>query len=214
MTTLIADAAYTESRIVPFRYRLAWGPILMGAVCAIGIQFILTILGIAIGVSAAPLATANQLAEPAVETMSISAAIWWLVTGTASLFIGGMVYGRLAGLPRGTPLMLEAMAMWAVVAVFGFVVLWTGMGMAASVSSPLSAVNQVPRLSMNPIVAPSDSFDATDVANTDAATEQRATRALRVASWWSVVGLLAGVAASVVGAMTGAPSVWREPTRA
>lgn len=141
MTTVPVTAAYParEDRPAPVWGRVSWGPIMMGAVTAIGLQFIFTILGIAFGVTAADTAGA---ADPAtIRTVGVVAGLWWLITGSVALAAGGFVFGRLSGLGLALPLKLEAIVMWGVVALFGFMVIWSGAGMLSQVSSPMGAMS-------------------------------------------------------------------------
>ncbi len=183
--------------------RATWGPIMMGAVVAIGLQFIFTVLGIAIGISSADAgAGSGNGADP--QTISVAAGAWWLITGTIAILIGGFVLGRTAGLPRVMQLHLGAVAMWAVVALFGFLVIWSGAGMASEVTSPLAMNAGGNGFSAN---GAADAVNRTLGTQTQAAGSAEAARdAAQTASWWSVIGLLAGVAAAIAGAIMGVPA--------
>jgi signal transduction histidine kinase len=67
--------------------RITWSSVIAGAVAAIAAQVLFATLGLAIGLSVPGTA----------EGIGIFAGIWWLVTGLISLFIGGWVAGRFAG---------------------------------------------------------------------------------------------------------------------
>lgn len=207
---------------------ISWGPIMMGAVCAIGLQFIFTVLGIALGTSTGDVSPAAD--GTSVRTVGVAAGLWWLITGTIALAAGGFVFGRLSGLPRSTPLKLEAAAMWGVVALFGFLVVWSGAGMLSQAASPMGAVSgmsmdgygmQRGRMGVDMDRGTIGSgTGVTDVlrpgeattANSTALAEQTR-RATRTASWWSVIGLFAGLAASIYGACMGVPGAIRAVNR-
>lgn len=186
--------------------RSLWGPIMAGAICAIGLQFIFTVLGIALGAS-----TGDAVAGvdgSTVRTVSIAAGVWWLITGTLALAVGGFVYGRLSGLVHGAPLNLGAAATWGVVALFGFVVVWSGAGMLTQAASPIAAVSAS---SLDPYArdngrtaSPSDARQLTsDARATDIQQIEQARQATRTASWWSLFGLVAGLGATIGGACFG-----------
>jgi hypothetical protein len=194
--------------------RATWGPILMGAIAAIGLQFVFTLLGLAIGLSSVSVGEADSSTAPA---MGFAASAWWLVTGTLALLGGGMVYGRTVGLMRHMQLYLGAFAVWAAVALFGFMVIWSGAGIASEATSPLAA------MSMNRDEDRTRSFDRRDLdgtanSNADATTNmdrrdaemtlaqaEEARRAVRTAAWWALIGMLAGIAATMAGAAGGVP---------
>ncbi len=220
----------TVDRVVPLWTRISWGPIMMGAVCAIGLQFIFTVLGIAIGASSGEVTTGID--GSSVRTVGIAAGLWWLITGTVALAAGGFVFGRLSGLPRSLPLMLEAATMWAVVALFGFMVVWSGAGMLSQAASPIGAISarsldpyspsQTGRGMMGNNNAlngasnsgagnitgnnnPGGNASGANISPNAAAWAEEARRATRTSSWWTVIGLLAGLGASLAGACMATP---------
>lgn len=201
--------------------RTPWGAIMMGAVTAIGLQFIFTALGIALGIT---LADAGDATVRDAGTVSTTAFIWWLVTGTLSLFVGGLVVGRWMGVARQVTVCIIAATMWSVVALFGFFVVWTGAGMTMSAASPFAVasqryaeIGQIGFGSGEAVGANStgaNSIGATGATNRLGAQgigddsrrvyAERAQRALRTASWWSVIGLIIGVIAAWSGTEMGA----------
>lgn len=194
--------------------RATWGPITMGAITAIGLQFVFTLLGLAIGLSSISVGEADGSSAPA---MGFAASAWWLVTGTLSLLGGGMVYGRTVGLTRHTQLYLGAFAVWAAVALFGFVVIWTGAGIASEATSPLAAMSvnrdddgsrsfdrRGSDRTVNPNADPNVNADRRETEMTVAQAEE-ARRAVRTAAWWALIGMMAGIAATLAGAAGGVP---------
>src|SRR5262245_35491040 len=76
--------------------RISWGAIIAGLIVTLVCQILLSMLGVAIGASSIePLQEQKPL-----EGLGMSAAIWWIVSSLISLFLGGCVAGRLAGVPR------------------------------------------------------------------------------------------------------------------
>lgn len=204
------NASSSDYTMVPAFGRVSWQPILMGAVTAIGIQFVFTVLGIAIGASAGD--TTSGFDGSTVRTVGITAGVWWLVTGTLSLAVGGYVLGRLSGLSRSLPLQLEAVAMWGFVALFGFIVVMSGAGMLSQAASPIGAMS-APGLDPYARSSSTDAAKGTalttsamsGIENLSIGRSEDARRATRTASWWAVIGMLAGAGAAVGGACAGAP---------
>ena len=201
--------------------RATWGPIMMGVVTAIGVQFIFTVLGLAIGVTSMDHGDAASADR---GTVGVAAGAWWLVTGAIAIMLGGYVYGRTAGLARVAQLYLGAIAMWGVIALFGFIVIWSGAGIAAA--SPLTLIaTPTATMPQNGVHRTGMGNDTTDSATGAAsgvtdqrrieptpADAERARSAARTASWWSVIGLAAGIAASLAGARMGVPRPLRART--
>ena len=133
----MADVAYTTTGTVrresdeptflgAVLKRTSWGAVIAGAVVAIGVQMVLTVLGIAIGVSATD---AHDYNSRVAANTATGSAIWWLITGTIALLIGGCVVGRFGGMTRSPDVLLHGLTMWAVTALFGFLVVSGGAGM-------------------------------------------------------------------------------------
>jgi len=107
----------------PARPRISWGAVFAGAVTALAAQLLLSLLGLGIGAATVkPTTQDNPL-----HGLGYLAIIWWLATGTASLFAGGWVAGKLAGVPREEAAMHGVVA-WGLTAVLGFYLLTTGVG--------------------------------------------------------------------------------------
>lgn len=209
--------------------RTPWGAIMMGAVTSIGLQFIFTAMGIALGITLTD--AANATVNDA-GTISTTAFIWWLVTGTISLFVGGAVVGRWLGVARQITVCITAATMWSVVALFGFFVVWSGAGMTMSAASPFAVASQryaeIGQIGYGYGEAVGSGDVATGVAatdrngvngananvNEDAARTyaEEAQSALQTASWWSVIGLILGVIAAWSGAEIGARVLNRNET--
>src|SRR5690349_15912906 len=76
--------------------RASWGAIFSGLFVTIIIQIILTMLGVAVGASTIqPLSEQNPM-----RGLGTGAAIWLVVSGLISVFVGSWVAGRLSGGPR------------------------------------------------------------------------------------------------------------------
>jgi hypothetical protein len=107
-----------------FHKRISWGAVFAGALLAIVTQLALTLLGAGIGLSSVdPLEERNPM-----EGIGIGAMIWYGVSTLISLYVGGLVAGRLAGAPRRTDGLLHGLLTWGLVTLFTFYLLTTAVG--------------------------------------------------------------------------------------
>jgi len=90
--------------------RVSWGAIFAGFVVAFATQVLLLLLGAAIGLSAWNPTTAT---DP--QAWGWGMGIWLIISTLISLFVGGMVAGRLAGIPRSIDSALHGAATWAMI---------------------------------------------------------------------------------------------------
>ena len=74
--------------------RVVWGAIFAGVVVALVVQVLLTMLGAGIGMATLDPASADNSAA---STFSISAAVWWVVSGIIAAFAGGYIAARMSG---------------------------------------------------------------------------------------------------------------------
>jgi len=89
------DAVVPDDRLTHLRNRVSWGAILAGVVAALVVQLLLNILAVGIGASAVD--AANTADNPSVSGFSLTAGIWWTLSGIIASFAGGIVAGRLCG---------------------------------------------------------------------------------------------------------------------
>src|SRR5436189_1106352 len=75
--------------------RISWGAIIAGVVVALVVQMVFSLLGMGIGMGAIDPMDTNP-----VQGLGIGALVWWVASMLISLFTGGYVAGRLAGMPR------------------------------------------------------------------------------------------------------------------
>jgi predicted transcriptional regulator len=102
--------------------RISWGAIFAGAFVTLAIFITLQILGAGIGASTIDL-TGGETSSP--RAYGIGAAVWWLITGLISLFIGGWVAGRLGWLPQKLDRILHGLTTWALFYVVMFYLVTT-----------------------------------------------------------------------------------------
>ena len=87
--------------------RVSWGAIFAGAVFAVALMAMLSLLGLAIGFDT------QQVGEP-VDGVPVKTAIWWAVSSIVATGLGAFVAGRLAGIPNPITAMFHGAAVWAV----------------------------------------------------------------------------------------------------
>jgi hypothetical protein len=227
-STVRDDTTYVSAMLK----RTNWGAVIAGAVTAISLQLLFSVLGIALGATTGDVTSAVDGTNP--DRISIAAGLWWLITGTISLYIGGCVVGRFSGMVRSPDVLLHAFVMWAVTAIFGFAVVSSGTGMALdkAVDSYMATTNpNYGRPGGFPMTADGHrAGDSDRVIRTADTSMQRdnqaatgnttnnvgdtnldkddvdeARRVVRNASWWTLIALLVGIGVSLGGAWSTAP---------
>lgn len=95
MSGSTVEAVVPDDRLTYLRNRASWGAILAGVAAALVVQLLLNILGV--GVGASSLDAANTGDNPTASGFSLTAGIWWTLSGIIASFVGGIVAGRLCG---------------------------------------------------------------------------------------------------------------------
>ena len=89
--------------------RISWSAVIAGTVMAFGVQFLLGLLGLAIG------AAVLDPGDTGAQAFGIGAGLYTVVSQIISLIIGGFVAARLAGIPRETTSLIHGALVWATV---------------------------------------------------------------------------------------------------
>lgn len=115
----------TVQGIGPAAYkRTSWGAIFAGTTVVLATQLLLSTLGLGIGAS-----TVNPLTEQnPLSGLGTGAAIWFGISTLLSLFAGGWVAGRLAGVPLKTDSMLHGLLTWGLSTLLTFYLLTSAVG--------------------------------------------------------------------------------------
>jgi hypothetical protein len=108
--------------------RVSWGGIFAGTVVALVVQVCLTLLGLGIGLGVVSQTTATG----AISDAGIAAGIWLGVSTLISLFIGGFVAARLAGIPTRPDSMLHGIVVWGLGTLVSLYLATTAVGTAVS----------------------------------------------------------------------------------
>lgn len=130
---MIREATGTEIDTGP---SVSWGGILCGSIIVLGLQFLFTLLGSAIGLSAFNLETG---ASPGAAA---GAGIYLFITMLVSFFIGGYTSMRFAGSRFRVNAALHGVMVWAIVAALTAFAFGTGVG--ALLKSGMNMAGQIP----------------------------------------------------------------------
>jgi polyhydroxyalkanoate synthesis regulator phasin len=138
--------------------RMSWGAVLAGAVVALSVQVLLSLLGIGIG-----LATVDPAAgdTPDAASFGIASGVFYAVVTLVSLFAGGWVAGRLAGMPVRTDGLLHGLVTWAVAMLLLLYVVTTTVG--ALVSGALGMVSSTLQTAAQGMQAAAGAAAQTDI---------------------------------------------------
>jgi hypothetical protein len=93
-TAELATGATVAPALIDSLRRVSWGAVMGGVVVALITHLLLSMLGIGIGVATIEPATGDT---PGIGALSLSAALWWTVSGIIAAFVGGWVAARLSG---------------------------------------------------------------------------------------------------------------------
>jgi hypothetical protein len=201
---MVDNVAVQVEDLLPVRSRVSWGAIFAGAMVALALYFLLTLLGSAIGLSVSGRVRA--------ETLGVGAAVWAVLTTVVSLFVGGYVTSQCSVGENRFEAVLYGVILWGVL--FS-VLLWL---MASGVRSGFNAM-----VGMAQVTQSNDSFmgweeaarragvsqeridewRAKGVNVPDKAHQQEAEDASVRVAWWAFVGTLASMLAAVGGAYVG-----------
>lgn len=112
--------------------RVSWGSIFAGAILALAIQLVLTLIGASIGLATIDPATGET---PSAASFGIGAIGWVIVSALVSLFLGGYVAARLGGTFNGW---LHGLTTWGTVTMITIMLLTTAAGRLIGTASGLA----------------------------------------------------------------------------
>ena len=193
--------------------RINWGAILAGTVVALAMQFLLTVLGGAVGVSISDNVRA--------ENLRMGAVIWTIVTACAALFVGGMVTSQLTVGENKVESMLYGIIMWALTLALvlalgaaGARMTWNAtMGMANMAHATSSQSWEVAARNAG---VPGEQIDewkrkasTTRQQGESKGEPQVSAEAAKRITWYAFGGIWGSMLAAVIGAVVGAGPVFR-----
>jgi len=126
MSGTTVEAVVPDDRLTNLRNRVSWGAILAGVVAALVIQLLLNILGVGIGASS--LDAANIGDNPTASGFSLTAGIWWTLSGIVASFGGGVVAGRLCGTSDNNTAHWHGLVSWCAATLVIFYLLTSAVG--------------------------------------------------------------------------------------
>ena len=213
--------------LLPVRSRISWGAIAAGAVLALAVYFLLTLLGGAVGLSVSDKFDGRNI--------GIAAALYAIAVTAVCLFAGGFVAAQLTTGENRREAGMYGLMVWAVVLAM---LLWltasgvragfstmVGVATAGSTAAGAGGQNvsqadfeeyarragytqqQIDDLKSRVKNAPADAKAATEDPATKARVEQTARDAGEVATrvtWYTFLGTLVSMLAAVAGGLTGA----------
>ncbi len=91
--------------------RISWGAIFAGVVISLITHFLLTTLGVGIGLSTVDPTAAGG--TPQAGQITLGASIWWALSGILAALAGGWVAARLAGMAIRSAGLLHGLVTWA-----------------------------------------------------------------------------------------------------
>lgn len=105
--------------------KVSWGAIFAGVAVALVVQLLLNLLGAGIGAAVIDPASSDN---PSATTLSVSTAVWFVVSGLIASFVGGYIASRLSGRPVRSTGALHGVASWAVTTLVVIYLLTTSVG--------------------------------------------------------------------------------------
>jgi len=180
------------------RDRVRWGPIMAGLATALTSLLMLSLLGLAFGLTVVNAGdAAAQGGTP--EGLGRNSAIWGAISGLIAFLLGGWVAGRSAAVfDRGWGALNGALVFLVAVPV----ILWlASMGLGTVLGSLGSFAGS---LNPDPGTTQNVAEQARQAAqNTQPAEVARAAETARNTAWWTLLGMVLGLGASAVGGMLG-----------
>ncbi len=145
MTTsdvVVAPAALPEQAVPPRVVKLSWGALFGGMFAALGVWLLLTVLGLAIGLSAI-----DPSRPASTKIAGLTTGIASLIVPLVALFVGGLVAARAAGIVDRATGAIHGAVMWSLATILGVVltgavlrgVIDTAGGVAGAAASALGS---------------------------------------------------------------------------
>lgn len=181
--------------------RIRWGAVLAGLVTALSTLAVLSLLGLAIGLTTYE--SGDQLSN-----FGIGAGIWGAVSTLLAFLLGGWVAARTAAVRGRSNALLNGAMVWAIAIPLMMYLLGSGVGSlmnmatdaaSASASALAEGVDGIDAADAN---AAADAVQA-QVQQVDPGTVNDATQNAGNAAWGTLLGLLLGLAAAVGGGLMG-----------
>lgn len=195
VTTERADVTADAAALEPsFRDRVRWGPIVAGVFTALTTLLVMTVLGLALGLSA------FEPDETGARTVGTAAAIWGIISAVLAFFLGGWVAGRNAlGTGAEDNGAINGFLVGAATIVIMLWMIGSGlgnlMGLAGANIDTISGV----------LDEPISQISGEDVTESVAPTAQESYDEARDSAWATLAGLVVALSAAAAGGALGHP---------
>jgi len=204
--------------VLPVRSRVSWGAVCAGAVIAVGLYLVLSLLGSAVGLS---LSTTNIRSN----TLAWTAAVWAVFSFAVALFCGGYVTTLLAVGENRTEAIIHGVLMWGIMLAFSAWLATTAVSSGFSTLLHMAYLNDGASEVANAgdleglarrmgasdeqIAKARELGDNIRNRNTDDPETRQALKDTAKATWWTLFGTLLSIACAVGGAACGSGPVLR-----
>ena len=190
----MSTAAVQQTELAPVRTRVSWSSVFAGAAVALAVYVLLAMFGTALGFTIADRGAS-------VRTLSIYAAIWALISVLVSLYIGGFVTAQCSVGQTRPEAAIHGVILWGVV--FTALLWLLASGLSLGFASLLGAAVANDR--GLPAVAEKTETGAapTPAEQLNQRGQEEGSAHRTAAAWWSLVGILLSMIASVAGALSG-----------
>jgi hypothetical protein len=212
--------------LMPVRSRVSWGAILAGAMVALALYFLLTLLGAAVGLSVG--------GRVGPENIGSGAAVWAIASTLLALFVGGYVTSQCTVGENKGEAVLYGLILWGVL--FGMLLWLTATGVRSGFHAMVGVASAGEVAARNTTAddweaaarragvpqgtvdewrrKAADGPDAARRAAEDPQNRQAVAEAATRVTWWAFFGTLLSMVASVAGAYVGAGPTLRLMTLA
>ena len=172
------------------RDKIRWGPIIAGLATAVTSMLILTVLGLAIGLSAFEPGTDG-------DNVGMAAAIWSALSALVSFFLGGWVAGKTASVHGDDNALLNGFMVGAT-ALSGLLLL-AGLGLGNLLGGIGSNIDEIARVGRDA----ANGVDAGAAAQNAQTTATSAYDEARNSAWGTLAGMLLALGAATAGGLVG-----------
>lgn len=121
-----AAGTASDDQRTQMRNSVSWGAIFAGVAAALVVQLLLNVLGVGIGASSVD--AMNTGDNPSASGFSLTAGIWWTLSGIVASFAGGVVAGRLCGTSDGNTSRWHGLVSWCAATLIIFYLLTSAVG--------------------------------------------------------------------------------------
>lgn len=195
--------------VVSVGSRMSWGAVLAGAMVAVAVHVLLTLLGAAFGFTVMNANTTEA------KTAAMIGAAWCLFSCCVAFFLGGWVASQMTVGENRTEAVIHAVVLWGVAAValiwMASVGLRTGvvtmMGLesiAADRGADTRSWAELGRRAGLTQEQIEEGQRRLDRGLDDPANRETARQTARNVAWWAFAAVLVSMAAAIAGALTGA----------